>query len=206
MAQIAAQVFISYVLSQMAASLLKGEKETPLIDEKPGTSSTRGGFISSVQGARRLGPMVGWVGNRNVVTIPGSSGGKGGGVDSGSQQRVYHEDSWHVICIGPATRLLTIWANGEKLNFGGIISAESSPSGSQFQATGQNFSGQFRIFWGEKDQPVNANLATLSKVGILSRWPFICYVEWINARLGGFAHYHTGTQFRDSGYSLYQDI
>lgn len=168
---------LSIGLSILAGYLLQKTVRNPF-DDKPTPLASRGSYISWFCGVRRLGYVLVWAGIRGVRKERGE-GGKGDSF-SGPKQRVYVESGCHVICTGPVDELLEIESGGEKI-FVGPITRVSHPSGTLIDMGKE---GAFRVFWGEDDQPVNTWLGDASRLGVSSRWPGICYIEWRNRRLG----------------------
>lgn len=178
--------FAAFVLGKLAQSLLT-KKQRPEIDGKKPTLSSRGAYIPILIGTRQVSPITLWVGDR-TTTEEGHAGGKGT-TGGGGSQLVYRESAWHALCIGPARELYRIrendkiiWDAGGSADIG--VTAETYPSGSTISVPGH---GSFRIFWGEQDQPVNGRLGDSDRVGYDSRHSFLCYIEWIQKRLGGVA-------------------
>jgi hypothetical protein len=150
-------------------------------DDTPTTLASRGVFINVVCGTRRLGPLFGWAGRRiTKEEVVGSvdGGGKGGGGGGGEvTQTVYFEDGWHILCMGPASVISDIFENGKSI-LETPLSIQSAPSGSVIETE----VGSFKVFWGIVDQPVDDDLS--ERLGINSRWPYVCSVLWIEKRLG----------------------
>lgn len=169
---------ISIGLSLLAGYLLQKKNKSLVQDDRPTTLATRGSYLPVVKGRRRVGLVFGYAGNRYSQKEK-PSGGKGS-TFSGPKVDVYYEDGWHQLCIGPVYALHEIEQNGVPI-FSGPITSVSHPSGSLVDL-GQE--GQFRIFWGEISQPVNTFLGDSTRVGVSSRWPQMCYIEWRNKRLG----------------------
>ena len=165
-------------LSLLAGYLLQKKNKSLVQDDKPTTLATRGSYIPLVKGRRRIGTVFGYAGNR-ITKKEKPSGGKGDTFSS-PKVDVYYEDGWHLLCVGPVFALHEIEENGEPI-FTGPITAVSHPSGSLIDL-GKH--GSFRIFWGEINQPINTFLGAASRVGVSSRWPQCCYVEWREKRLG----------------------
>ncbi len=176
-------------LSILAGKLLAEKARKSVIsDDKPTTLSQRGSYIPIVIGRRRVGAIFAWAGDRKSrkENVDGNKGGKGGTLVSGKKQKqkVWLENGWHVICLGPAEKLWRIWQHGE-IFFGAEsqepLTPTTHPSGTTIDFGGE---GQMTIFWGEKLQPINADLADPSRIGISSRWPNMCYIYWEQKRLG----------------------
>lgn len=180
-----AAIAVGVALSFLAAYLLRQKNKATIKDDKPTTLTTRGSFMNWVLGVRRVGPIFAWAGRRRFTEEEaGGGGGKGGGGDK-PKQKIWHEEGWHLLCIGPAFCLHRILSNGKAI-FTGPITRDSHPSGS-FIDLGKE--GGFSIYWGEPTQPINASLGSSARVGISSRWPYHCYVHWDDKRLGPAANW-----------------
>lgn len=185
MAQAVALAAASAAFGLLAKSLLpKGKR--PEIDQKKPSLASRGTFIPILIGRHQIKPNILHVWGR-TVTEEGHAGGKGVS-GSGSTQQVYRENAWHSICVGPARKLheirendKVIWTSADAGSaFVRGISADTHPSGSTISVPGH---GSFRIYWGEQDQPVDPVLS--AELGHDTRHKFMCYVMWIQKRLGG---------------------
>lgn len=182
-----AQLVIAVALLVAARYFIKGPENPGNLeqDDTPTTLASRGAYIPIVIGRRRVGCVFGAAGNRTTrqESVGSASGGKGdlfGGGGGGQQtQTVYLEDGWHQLCVGPANKLFGIYQNGKAI-WQGVLSAATTPSGTEVSAGDE---GTFIIYWGFSDQPVDAGLAALT--GIESRWPMVCYIYWVQKRLGG---------------------
>lgn len=174
---------VSIALSVAANLLLKPENKNVLRDDKPTTLTSRGSFVPYFVGKRRVGPFFAWAGDRRRDREK-AEGGKGGSVGD-SEVHVYYESGWHILCVGPASRLFKITSQGAAI-FQGPIDPASHPSGSVIDL-GRD--GQFAIYWGDGGQPINTELGTPERVGVSSRWPFHCYIHWIQRRLGTSANW-----------------
>lgn len=170
------QIVIAVGLSLLAGYLLNKANKNLIQDDKPTSLATRGSYVPVVKGRRRIGHVFGWAGGR--ATHKEKTGGKN--LFGGPKADVFTEDGWHLLCSGPAFALHQIEQGGEVL-FKGPITSESHPSGSTIDLGKE---GSFRIFWGEDDQPINTYLGDASRVGVSSRWPGWCYIEWRAKRLG----------------------
>lgn len=175
----ASVALIGIGLSILAGYLLRPKMDNPLQDEKPPTLSTRGSYGAWLVGFARLAPVICWVGDR-VKRKEKIEGAKGGGLTGGQKVDVWYESAMHVIGTGPFYSLFRIISNGAVL-FNGPINQLSHPSGSLVDLGKE---GAFYIFWGEDDQPVNTYLGNALRIGIESRWPTFCYIQWISRRLG----------------------
>jgi len=165
-------------LSLLAGYLLQKKNKSLVQDDRPTTLATRGSYIPLVKHRRRIGCVFGYAGNRQTRKEK-PSGGKGN-VFSGPKVDVFYEDGWHLLSVGPVFALHEIEENGVPI-FTGPITAISHPSGSLIDL---GSAGKFRIFWGEIGQPINTYLGDVTRVGVSSRWPQCCYIEWREKRLG----------------------
>jgi hypothetical protein len=187
MAEVVVPALISLAVSYIATSLTAEDPETPLIDDKPSTVSKRGSYIPRVLGRRLVGAVYGWAGNR-VVRFESQSGGKGQTSNAG-QQTVYYEDAIHFLTInGSDEAIFRIRVNGENV-LNTPISRSTSPSGSQFTLTGEDFSATMRVYWGHEDDPISLDMADTSRLGVATIFPNVVRVELYNVRLGGFAQW-----------------
>ena len=145
------------------------------------TLSTRGSFLPVLIGRRRIEPIFAWVGARAASVTQQRAGGKGsqGGTTGGAQSTSYTEGAAHLLCVGPASSLHTIWVSG-KIVFEGPITPDDTPSGSSETVDGV---GTFTIYWGEDTQPVNTFLSSQDSMAA-SRWPQVCYIVWEDFQLG----------------------
>lgn len=170
-------------LSVAASLLLQKRIPKNLLDDKPTTVVQRGAAIPVVIGRRRVGPIFAWAGARITRSEKGAGKGATFGGSAGAQT-VYFEAGWHILCVGPAKMLHRILQNGKSI-FEGPITNESHPSGTTVDLGKE---GAFKIYWGEPDQPVDADLTAnlAGAVGVASRWPYVCYVLWLDKRLGTF--------------------
>lgn len=172
-----ALVLVAVGLSIAAGQLLANKNKNLVQDDKPTTLATRGSFVPLVKGRRRVGAIVGFAGNRYTTKEKGGSKGGSFGVP---KIDVYRENGWHQLAIGPVWALHEIEQNG-KVIFKGPITSVSHPSGSLIDLGSE---GKFRIFWGQDTQPINTYLGDSSRIGISSRWPGLCYIEWRDKRMG----------------------
>jgi len=165
----------------IASSALRKRDTNVVKDDKQSTTATRGDYVPYGNGRFLVGPKVLWVGESFTKMEAVSGGGKG--LKRGQKTRIYYEKAWHGLCVGPVIRLWRIRQGGEVI-FEGPIDSESHPSGSVIDC-GKH--GAFVIFWGEPDQPTNTFLGSVDRrpeIGVSSGWPFLCYVVWLEKRLG----------------------
>ncbi len=166
-------------LSLVAGMLLKPKPKSGLADKEPTTLTTRGSVLPRILGRRRTGPLFGWAGDRSSKSDSGR-GGKGLFGGATAKQKVFYEVGWHQLTVGPAYGIYQIWQDGKPI-LPAPIFAGSNPSGTTVSCGDE---GDFDIYWGEALQPVNTLLADVSRVGVASRWPRVCYVVWNKKRLG----------------------
>ncbi len=152
-------------------------------DDAPTALATRGAFVPYIRGTRRVGYAFALAGGRR--TVKRKTGGKG--IFGGPTERQYIEHGLHVLALGPIYGLHTIFRGGKAI-FKGPITQRSHPSGSSISIPKV---GTFRIYWGEKDQPVDSFLADSARIGIASRWPLFCYIVWNDINLGTAPRWET---------------
>ena len=148
------------------------------IDDIQTTLTTRGSTLQLVIGRREVAPVFAWAGDR-IIKQEGGGGGALSGMPKPPKTNVYYESALHLICVGPAIRLHRITEQG-KIVWTGPIDRNSHPSGTSVDTE----VGTFVIYWGERTQPVNTRMGEEGRLGVSSRWPSICYIEWIEHRLG----------------------
>ncbi|KKL80802.1 hypothetical protein LCGC14_2001120, partial [marine sediment metagenome] len=170
-------VAIAFIL--IAQSDAKKLRKKPVEDDAPTTLVDRGSFLQVVKGRRAIGPVFLWAGNRWWKK---ERQGARTTFNRASKVTVWRESAWHALCVGPADILWSIDKGGEVI-FTGPITRVSHPSGSTVDL-GEEY-GSFRIFWGEVDQPLNTFLGDAAHIGVQSRWPGTCYIEWTEFKLGG---------------------
>ena len=91
-------------VSLAASFLLRPKTPKAAKDDQPPNLSSRGSRLNHVIGTRRVGALIGWVGNRYTREKSSGGGGKGGG-GGGASQTVYYESGWHQICVGPVDKI-----------------------------------------------------------------------------------------------------
>lgn len=166
------------LLELVIANQAKNRESSIARDDKPTTLATRGSSVAYVLGRRRVGPVFSAVGKRFTRKEKVSGAGKGGLTGQSSKQKVYYESGWHALCVGPVAKFHRITQSG-KVIFEGPITPFSHPSGTTIDLGRQ---GAFRIYWGEADQPVDADIVSL--IGAESGWPYLMGVYWVRKRLG----------------------
>jgi hypothetical protein len=145
--------------------------------------ATRGTFLPILFGTQKLMPIFGWAGNRKTVVKKEETGGKGGGGKTTVKTNVYYESAWHMLCLGPAKKITRILENGKVL-YDEEITAATTPSGSTI-SLGEE--GSFVVYWGDTTPAAHPELN--AALGINSRWPHVCYIYWIEKKLGTAPHW-----------------
>lgn len=180
----------SYVLARRAN---KPHGNTAVEDNTLSSIASQGAFVPLIIGKRRTGAVVAWVGDRQVIHLSRTDEKKNKGLlfhaavqhfdqtkRTPTGQILYSEAAWHLLCVGPAVKIHRIWAGGD-LIFPDASSGFSDPLDSTTHPSGTTIAigaGELRVFWGEIDQPANTFLGDTDRVGVESRWPHCCYVEW----------------------------
>jgi hypothetical protein len=172
------------------AFLIKGPKARRQFDDRPPTLVSQGDQLNYVIGRRMVSYQPTAIyGRYSREESVGGGGKKGASTTPQAKQTVYYESGMVCVCLGPATTLFRIF-EGDEVVFEGPVTPDDTPSGTMLQDQNGN---SFYIYWGEKNQPVNTLLALGigldedGENGIQSRWPFVCYLHYINRRLGGSA-------------------
>jgi hypothetical protein len=141
------------------------------VNQEP-TYAARGSYCPIILGTRRVAPNVCWVGDRQFRTG-----------DSGNVTR--NEKAMHVLCVGPVYALNGVWSNGKKiwpLKGDNRVTHIETDSGTLLHCQDDSY---FKIYWGFKNQPADADLIGLmGNSGASSSWPNFCYVIWKPFRLG----------------------
>lgn len=151
---------IAAAISVAASFIFRPKIPKPGIDNSTPTLTNRGAYLPIVIGRRRLAPIFAWVGDRRTK--------------SSKKGTRYAYSGWHLLAVGPISKLHAIFADGV-LIWVGPISNDTTPSGTKITTAKD---GEFVIFWGDMDQPVNFFLGNPRFVGITSRWPGIAYIVW----------------------------
>lgn len=168
---------VAVALSYLTARMMMKDQPAPEVDTSTPTLSQRGEMCAWVLGRRRVGPVIGWVGNRVAVETS-----TGGGKNEPEQKSLsYYEKAWHIICTGPAERLYAIYRNDINI-LPEPISRLGWPSGTFIDIGGGS---GFRIYWGEVDQPVDGTLRGGIPDNPDSCWPHVCFIVWDSYNLGG---------------------
>jgi|GEM_PF-6093856 len=170
-------IIASIALGGLAYLTAKKPKTNLEVQSTPTTLTTRGSVLVPLNGRRKCAPIFAWAGNREVRQ-EGGGGGKGG-KPKAAAQNIYYEEGSHLLRVGPIDKLHRIYRSGKVL-WEGPIDRYNTPSGTQIETS----EGTFAIWWGTVDQPVNTWLGHPSRVGINSRWPYMCRVDWISFRQG----------------------
>lgn len=181
----------SYFLSQQMRRQQRGADLLP--DYESPNVATQGAVIPWLYGPQRMGAVIAYVQSPpTTVWVPQRSTrrrrGKAAvfvGVQSAVNGGLYGERTrqenfiaqfaaagWHLICIGPASRLTRIWENG-KVIWTGDITPDNTPSGSSVQTDTR---GEFIVCWGEDDQPVVPEIE--AALGRASNFPRVFSIFW----------------------------
>ena len=180
--QIAASFAMSAAMSYLASALMKPKGQKVFSDDRSTTIALRGSYLPLLFGRRIVAPIVAWVGDR--TTRKDDSGGGSGSMLGGGQETVtYHEGAWHLLSVGPGTKLHSVISNGRILQpLAETLNSTDFPSGGEVEF--DHSRGHFYVYWGEHDQPINERLGESIRVGVRSRWPGVFYIEWDNRKLG----------------------
>jgi hypothetical protein len=182
---------LSIGLSLVSSLFLKKKNKSPIVDKEASTTASRGDYVPRVIGLRRVGAVIGWVGNRKLRKEKTASGK--GFFSSDTETEVFYESAIHWLCVGPGTFLNRIYMDGQII-YDTQITPTSHPSGTTVTVGGtsgafgtiENAQGTLKIYWGEASQPVN-DLASLNlnpPFAVASRFPYIMYVHWLSKKLG----------------------
>lgn len=168
-------------LAVVAGMLLSRKVDAVRRDQRLPTTAQRGDQLAYIQGRRIVPgePMHCFRRFSREEHIEG--GGKGGAFGGGPKQIVYYEDAVHALVLGPGNGMFQIIKNQTQVIFQGPITPDTVPSGSLLA---DNEGNAFKIYWGERLQPVNNDLAGEDAMGIASRWPYWFYIHWIQRKLG----------------------
>lgn len=167
---------------QLAAHYLtKDSGKSPANTDTPPTLTGLGEHGNFLIGRELLAPMMAFEGDRRIEDEPVEGGGKGSLLGGGQTQPIWYAVLWHHIATnGPANKLNRIIADGSVI-WAGPITSKSHPSGTVVDAGAE---GEFAVYWGEPDQPVNTHVSDSDRVGVASRWPYGVQIVWVRKRLG----------------------
>lgn len=172
-------IAVTLGIAYLARMLLGGQdKQKSDIDNSVVEPSLRGTIVPLTLGINRLTPVIGYVGDTQVVKQEADSGGKGGGGGGGQETTTYYQSGMHILSIGEGAELTRIIEGGKTI-FDTVITPSSHPSGSQLTASDGS---PFRIYWGEDAQAIDNTLATLT--GVTTRYPLVIYIVWNRKLLG----------------------
>lgn len=168
-------------LALLSRLLFKPKQPSQVVrDDKPNTAHLRGSFIPLVIGTRKVGAIICDIWGRETAIEEEEVGGKGDFGEAKIMKTVYYEKAIHALCVGPAGRIIGIYKDGKILPESTNLSPTNSPSGSA--VVFQDF-GTARIYWGSAGQGVDSEV--VERLGIFTSLPYICYIVWSPARLGG---------------------
>lgn len=187
-------IFITIIMaavSYAASLLLAPDPPTldPLEDASKNMAGVRGTLAPLLLGRNKITPIIAYVGNRVswqkvVGSVPDPDGFWEEDDDVYSER--FRETGMHILCIGPAKQLHQILSAG-KLIFDRKLDSVTNPSGTEIFTCTDEDGSRFRIYWGEQDQPIDTELASLT--GVSSRYPYCCYIFWIEKQLGANARW-----------------
>lgn len=161
-----------------AAGLLLSPKLTrnPLVRKNSSpVLAERGAFIPRLIGTLRLGCVFAWSGKARTITSE-SGGFLGYGT---TKTKITKQAGWHLICVGPAKRLLRIYQQGKiifPIQGESILDAATTPSGSTY--TLRSGQGTFRIYWGDNTASPDSLLSSANGLSIASKFPNVMYIVW----------------------------
>ncbi len=179
-AGIGVALIIAVGFALLARLLFKPKPGAIIKDSKPNSPTQRGAFIPLVIGQRKVGAVIAFVGDRRTTQEEVPGGGKGFGGDSPTQT-IYHEKGIHLLCVGPASAISGIFADGKRIPGSENITNVTHPSGTSI--TFPKF-GTMRIYWGGKTNHPLEDALLDGKLGIATKGPYVCRVEWDDYRLG----------------------
>jgi hypothetical protein len=130
--------------SIIAAKRARDKKDEDLEDVR--RLATRGEFIPVGIGRFRTAGFFLWRQDRPPISVPASTSGKKPDPNGPS----YHEYASQFLLVGEGRALYSIREDGITI-FQGPITPTSHPSGTLVPTNGF---GSFRIYWGERDQPL----------------------------------------------------
>ena len=180
-------LLLASLLLTAAQILTRKKPKVASLDDALQSTATQGAFLPLVIGRARVGPVFAFVedttaGLKALVTRSGtlqSSFAKGnGGTPSPAN---YSERALHLLCVGPASELRSIYQNGE-LVWNGFITPATHPSGTTIHL--DNNEGSFTVYWGFADDPTVNGLALSAAHGIDTRYPLAMKVLWDSKNLG----------------------
>lgn len=165
---------VGVALAALAGLMTKKKPKTGLSQDEPTTLATRGEYVNYVIGTQKTGFLFAYAWGRR-------------GKSSKTLGQVYREWGWHAIGLGPAISLWQITAGGEVI-WQGPIHSYNTPSGTAFNVLIPNTHNRyatFRIYWGERNQPIDTELSAALPDNITSQWPNLFYIVWTGFPMGG---------------------
>ena len=158
MAVVSVVAGLATILTQKKPRLAKG-------DDAVESNATRGAYIPLVIGRHRVGPIFAWVKDlTDDASLTGNDApafGKGGPAVGGTA--TYREEALHLLAIGPGSRLIAIYENGERIWQQDDFTPSTIASGTATAIPGK---GTFEVYWGFPDDPL-----LTSPTGIDYRFP-----------------------------------
>lgn len=186
---------VGLVLSAAAGLLLTPKlSRNPLVRNNTApVLAERGAFIPRMIGTFRLGCVFAWAGKpRNITAESGGFLGVGS-----TKTNITSQPGWHLICIGPAKRLIRIYQAG-KIIFPiageSVLDSATTPSGSTYALKSKQ--GTFRIYWGDNTSGPDPLLASAAGISCASKFPNVMYIVWNNK------HLQTANQWPELNYEV----
>lgn len=162
-------------ISSLVLASRTADPEKVAVDDRQTTLSTRGSFTNYVSGRREIQPVFCFAGARETRRIRrGGKGYTGGGQPV--EQVIRLEAGWHLLGLGPMSKIHAIRENGKALWTGEV---ERPIDGAPVSIT--TTAGDCIIYWGTQDQEVNVDLSNAT--GIESNWPYLAYAWWYKKEL-----------------------
>lgn len=164
----------------LAANAAKQKRTKSTRDDTRQTITTRGEWIAAQMGKYRAAPLFAWVGEPNDRRFRPPRA-----ADKHNQARPaeYRDRGVHVLSVGPGESFTHIM-DGERVFWSGNLNRSNFPSGGTINTRN---SSNFRLYWGDIEQPVDPVLR--DRVGVESHWPGIFYLVWDRISLGETAQW-----------------
>lgn len=183
---------VQIAMAIAAAALIltaKRPKAVPLDDALKSTA-TRGAYVPLIIGRTRVGPIFAWVDDATpspgfADSVLGSQPGFGKGTGGPPAPLTYQENSLHILCVGPGSKLIAIYQNGVTI-WSGPITPSTHPSGSQITVDSAGIAeGVFEIHWGFPDDPILTALENSERHGLGVHYAYAMKILWLPKNLGG---------------------
>ena len=152
------------------------------VEDDPVTLAAPGDRSALVLGTDEIGPVYAWWGNEEIRVEKTNDAGKGlGASQEGQETQIFYEEAVHVVGTGKMRGLRKIKQAGNVI-WEGYLTPVNAPDGSEI--TLDNAEGTFRIFYGGPNPEPDEWAADASRIGVLSQWPQMPHIDWIEKRLG----------------------